>query len=108
MADTLSLFDMPLARATDPATSHNAAARVAHVSPHLTAQILDAFGRYRCMTKDQVCERLGLDPRRWPTCASALSRLKNEGRLCWTGETIAGQNVWRLRQSDVDVQGGRL
>lgn len=108
MADTLSLFDMPLARATDPATSHAAARRMAPASPHLKAQILDVFGRYRCLTKDMVCERLGVDPRRWPSVASALSQLKNAGQLDWTGVVINGQNEWRLRQSDVDVRNGAL
>lgn len=107
VTETMSLFDMPLARSTDPATSHAAAARMAQASPHLKAQILDVFGRYRCLTKDMVCERLGVDPRRWPSVASALSQLKNAGQLDWTGEVVNGQNLWRLRQTDVEV-GGHL
>lgn len=105
-APTLFDVDAPRARRTDPSTSREAARRVASISPNLTKQILDAFGRYRCMTKDQCCERLGVAPRQWPTIASALSRLKNEGILDWTGVIIDGQHEWRLRQSDVDVRNG--
>lgn len=105
------LFDVdaPRARHTDPSTSHRAAQRMAPAAPALEAQILDLLSRYRGgLTKDGVCERLRVDPRRWPSVASALSRLKGEGKLKWPGPEIDGQKVWALVEQRVEVHGGVL
>ena len=102
-----SLFDQPRARRADPDTSKAAARRVTSISSALSAQVLELLANHRYgLTKDQVCERLGVEPRYWPTVASALSRLKGKGWLEWNG-AFQGQNVWQLVAEvvPVDVQG---
>ena len=97
-------FDAPRARNTDPDTSRAAARRVTHISSAISAQVLDLLGRHRYgLTKDQVCERLGVEPRYWPTVASALSRLKGKGWLEWNGQ-FQGQNIWQLVAEVVPVE----
>lgn len=110
-SDTLSLFDVdaPRARRHDPATSKRAAERMAPAAPALERQILEVLShRPLGLTKDEVCEQLRVDARRWPSVASALSRLKKAGKLEWAEYPIEHQNVWMLVQETVDVQGGRL
>lgn len=102
------LLAEPRARHNDPQTSKAAARRMREATPNLHHQILDVLGRYSALTKDEVGVALAIDPRRWPSVASALSQLKRSGMLVWTGETRAGQNLWRLRDSVVHVQGERL
>lgn len=103
------LFDEPRARRTDPATSKAAAKRMGTASASLEKQIVELLGRHRwALTKDEVCRQLDVHPRRWPSVASALSRMKQAGALEWTGFVVDGQNVWRLREDTVDVQGGVL
>lgn len=107
MIDTPSLFDLPRSRHSDPRTSKAAAARVASVSPGLEAQICGLLGRYAALTKDEICQLLAIETRRWPTIASLLTRMKKSGKLEWRGDTFDGQNLWRLRVDDVNT-GGRL
>lgn len=96
--------DAPRARKTDPSTSHQAAQRMAPATPALEAQILDLLSRYRGgLTKDGVCERLKVDPRRWPSVASALTRMRNAGKLQWVGEPVENQNVWALITETVET-----
>lgn len=107
---TESLFDAPpLARHNDAATAKAAARRMSIASPNLHAQILDLLGQrpHRALTKTEVCERLGVDPRRWPSVASALSQLKKAGWLVWADERD-GMNRWMLREADVHVRRGVL
>jgi hypothetical protein len=103
--DSPTLFDEPRVRLTDPQTSHDAAARVTRIQGKLRAQILDFFNRYNSgFTKTETCRALQIDPEHWPTCASALSQLKNAGYLEWRGTPPtrrAGQNVWFLATRDV-------
>lgn len=98
----VSLFEAPRARRTDPPTSKRAAARTRTVHQTVKGQIVGLLARHGCaFTKDDICRQLGVHPRRWPTVASALSQLKNEGKVEWTGVVIDGQNVWKLRTRDV-------
>lgn len=102
-----TLFDEPRAHHDDPATSKAAARRMKEAAPALEAQILDVLGRYRQLTKDECGIALAIDPRRWPSISSALTRLKNSGQVEWTGEIRGGQNVHRLASVDVPT-GNRL
>jgi hypothetical protein len=106
-----TLFDAPpLARHNDPATSKAAARRMAVVAPNLQRQLIDLLDRHpRGLTKDECCELLDVDPRRWPSVASALSQLKKAGQVRWSGEPRNAQNVWCLWVAIEDVPtGGRL
>lgn len=104
MTDTQTeLF--PRARRTDPSTSHAAAKRMAPSAGALETQILDLLGRYRSLTKDEIGISLAIDPRRWPSIASCLSRLKNAGKLEWDGTIRGNQHLWRLAVQDVNTQG---
>lgn len=96
-----SLFDAPpLARHNDPSTSRAAARRMRVVAPNLHQRILDLLSFHpNGLTKDEVCEALGIDPRRWPSVASALSQLKKAGQVRWTDEIRNSQNVWALRST---------
>jgi len=108
-APTLFDVDAPRARRDDARTAKNAAVRMAPAAPALERQILDLLASRRLgLTKDEVWEQLKVDPRRWPSVATALSRLKKAGKLRWAEFPIEGQNVWMLVQETVDVQGGRL
>ena len=106
-----TLFDAPpLARHDDPQTSRNAARRMGMATPNLHQQILDLLGQrpHRALTKNEVAEKLGVDPRKWPSVASALSQLRNAGHLKWTGEERHGMNLWCLREAVIQVQGDVL
>ncbi len=103
-----TLFDAPpLARHNDAATSKAAARRMRVVAPNLHMQLLELLERHpRGLTKDECCELLDVDPRRWPSVASALSQLKKAGAVRWAGEPRNAQNVWRLRGAVEDVPTG--
>ncbi len=103
MTDTqLSL--LPRARTSDDKASHDAAKRV-RVGQY-DAAIFDLLERYRALTKNDICNHLGLtDPRAWTTVASRLSQLKNAGKLEW-GLRIEGDgNLWRIATKDVKTNG---
>lgn len=101
--------DAPRARRTDPATAKNAAVRMTPAAPALERRIMDLLATRRLgLTKDEVCEQLRVDPRRWPSVASALSRLRKAGKLEWAEFPIEGQNVWCLVEETVTVTGDVL
>ncbi len=106
-----SLFPEPRARVRDPDTSKRAARRVAPNANAVTGQILDLLERYRFgLTKDEICRNLGVEPRYWPTVASALSRLKKKGWLTWVElepdptQPPPDQHLWALRAGYVDIK----
>lgn len=106
-ATQLDLFG-PRARHNDPSTSHRAAARVTAGAPNRHKAILDLLGQrpQLALTKNEICERLRIDPIYWPTIASALSQLKNSGQLKWAGEEKRGtQNRWMLVEAVVETNG---
>jgi hypothetical protein len=97
------LFDVdPPARArhTDPISSHDASRRAR--PGQYDEAIYDLLGRYRALTKNDLCRHLNLStPQAWTTVASRLSQLKNMGKLEF-GEYIKGDgNQWCLATQDV-------
>jgi hypothetical protein len=84
----------PLARATDPATSHEAAEDVRPRRKSRKALLLAVFRAYGALTAEQACALAGLEVGGWKRC----SELVGEGKLRRTGETR--QN---LSGSDADV-----
>ena len=103
MIEQLSL---PTARASDPPTSHEAAASIP--SGLIEREIMEAFvhrfsvlpNRTECgMTDDQLCRYLSIYYA--PTVKSARSRLTKAGRLINSGRTAPSSRgkpsiVWRL------------
>lgn len=97
MSDQLTLFAEPRARATDPETSHQAAASVeAWVQDNA---LLKKFAIHGALTDDELS---AVCPLWWPpTVKSARSRLKNLGLLVDSGERRPSQRgrnqiVWKL------------
>ena len=90
---SLSLFDQPRFRRSDPQTSRDAAQRMTSSARSLEAQILEIL-QFRALTADSVCKALGIGVRRWPSVKTCLSRLRKQGKLVWTGDVIGGQNLW--------------
>ena len=94
----MDLFD-PRARATDPATSHEAAGLALRGARVLEHQILVAFATWQELTDDELAAQL---PTRHPASVkTARSRLSNAGYLVATGETRVNarnrrMNIWRL------------
>lgn len=99
-----SLFDAPAARHSDPTTSHEAAARVAPFRSTLRSRILEALVEPR--TDDELCMKLGIDVRKWPSCKTARSALYGQGLVVWTGEERNHQRVWQVYADTVDVKDG--
>lgn len=102
-AGSVVVTAIPLFRLSDPETSRQAARRVAPAAASLERQILDALA-FRALTADSVCKVLGIDVRRWPSVKTCMSRLKNEGKLVWTGEPINGMNVWTRPENAVPLR----
>lgn len=94
----MSATAIPLFRHDDPETSRAAARRVSSVAKSLEAQILDALAM-RSLTDDSLCLALNIDPRRWPSCKTARSRLKKKGLVVSTGNIRNGQTIWCLKQN---------
>jgi hypothetical protein len=95
----LSLFRGPQARATDPATSHEAAAAVTPAASELENDILACLRVFGPLTDDEICQRL--DAEWWPTVKTARSRLLDRGLVMPTGEKRMSvrnrpQQVWSL------------
>lgn len=85
------------ARRSDPETSHAAASRVRAGS--VRAQVLDALRAVPAgLTDDEICGRLEVLPRRWPTVKTARSALTHcdPPVVAWSGAVRAGQRVWQL------------
>ena len=91
-------FAQPRSRRSDPSTSRAAAQRMKAAAPSLEKQILDALA-FRALTDDAICLSLGVDPRRWPSVKTCRSRMKNAGKVVWTGEVRDGQRLWTLPQN---------
>ncbi len=100
----IQLSLIPAVRATDPATSRIAAQRAAHARPSLRKGIMAAFRKHYSLTDDELCQVLKLPVRRWPSCKTARSALKNAGLLEDSGRRRDGQIVWQF----VDVQTVRV
>lgn len=88
---------LPLARRSDPATSHAAAARVAEFSRAQHAQIIAAL-RQGPATVYGIAERTGIEPH---AVGKRVPELAREGLIAETGETAAGPSgrqcrLWRV------------
>ena len=110
-----TLFDEPKSRHSDPPTSKAAASRVAPMRPSIRKEILEALAIWGPATDDQLCVRLNIDPRRWPTVKTARSALTHceAGWVVSTGVVKNGQTIWRHRDypsyvEAVEVAGGVL
>lgn len=87
-----------IARRSDPATSHAAAARVDEFSGRHTDIIVAALRRHGPMTVDQIAAKRGLQSqqinKRTPKAAErGLIRLTGETRLSASGRE---ERVWRV------------
>lgn len=96
MADQLTL---PLARNSDPPTSHAAAAAVTRSHGALEHRILIQFLTYQELTDDELVRCI--PDRCEGTVKTARSRLKNAGALVPTGETRPSRHgveqiVWKV------------
>ena len=95
-----SLFDAPpMARSTDPATSHVAAASAKQLQGEHHRLILAALEQHGALGKDGIASRTRLDGVQ--TCRR-LTELARLGMIEWTGRTVqstAGrqEREWRLR-----------
>ncbi len=99
----------PATRVTDPATSRIAAQRAAHGRPSLRKGIVAAFRKHYSLTDDELCQVLELPVRRWPSCKTARSALKNAGVLEDSGIRRDGQIVWQFVDvAIVSLAGERL
>jgi hypothetical protein len=110
-----TLFDLePTGRSGHGDTvTQRRAARATNPAPlrDLIMDILD----WDALTDDEICRRLPIDVRRWPSAKTARSGLKADGLVVWAGYERAGQMVWRradlpqmARQEPVHVAGGVL
>lgn len=103
------LFD-PLARTTDPETSHRAAQRVQRGWAN---KVIECLAMYGPASDDRICIRLNVDVRAWPSVKTARSRVTHhrdpsKRLIVDTGEEENGQKIWRHRDyryppQDVDV-----
>ena len=73
--------DPPLARATDPATSHEGAQDVQPRRKSQKARLLEAFRSHGCLTAEEACRMAGLERGGW----KRVSELVKEGALRRTG-----------------------
>lgn len=99
MIDTPSLFDQPRARASDPHTSRAAAGKVWSGLADLVVESLAFHGP---ATDDELCERLNVIPRRWPSIKTARSRVTHaedpaKRLIVDTGCVRDGMTVWAHR-----------
>lgn len=97
-----SLFDAPLARATDPGTSHAAAQAVRIRAASQKARLLKAYSSFPDgLTDDEAGKSAGLEGSGyWKRC----SELRSNGWISRTGEVRAGdsgmaQEVCRITDS---------
>jgi hypothetical protein len=104
----------PRARRTDPSTSHEAAERAVAADVNLRPLIMDILD-WDALTDDEICRRLPIAIRRWPSAKSTRSRLKKAGLVVFAGYERNGQRVWRrkdrphlARAEQVHVHGGVL
>lgn len=93
-----TLFDQEptgRARQADPTTSRDAARRVRAGS--VRALVIDGL-RAGPATDDELCVRLGLPARRWPTVKTARSALTHQtpATVRWAGMVRDRQQVWEL------------
>jgi hypothetical protein len=77
-------YAFPRARATDPLTSHLAAAAVTTATDHYTA-IHEALTLYGPAGKDRIAALAGLDPSQ---VARRLPEMRRIGLVGLTGETV--------------------
>jgi hypothetical protein len=120
-AEPLTLFDPPAtgaARRRDPASSKCAARRQ---TDSWRSRVIQAYIEWGPMCDDLLCERLGVDPRKWPSVKTARSQV-TEGTLfdapkvlvptneydAKTGQMIWRHKEWRARERDVRLVGERL
>ena len=103
MQNAPSLFDQlesmrtrPLARRSDPETSHLAARRAAKCD--WAPRVLEVL-TFRALTDKSICKALGVDPEKWGSVKTARSRLKKEGKVGWTGDILDHQRVWTAVQN---------
>lgn len=80
---------MPVARASDPLTSHIAAASAIGLQARHQWLILEALREHGPAGKDAIAERCGLDGVQ--TCRR-LSELARMGAIAWTGETVRSKS----------------
>lgn len=93
------LSDQPVARNSDPATSHEAARKVRPSRATQQRTILAGVEQFPNHTSAELAERLGLDryvvARRLPELRSALKVQNGEARVCL--ETGNRAITWRVR-----------
>jgi predicted ArsR family transcriptional regulator len=98
---TLQQLDLleavPLARRTDPETSHQAAASAKELAVRHHGLILDCLKRHGAHGKDGIAARTRLDG---VAVCRRLTELERMGLIVWTGRTVkstAGRNEreWR-------------
>lgn len=82
MSTQLSLLDPPLARRRDPATSHQAAARVQEFSGAQHVLILSAL--HRPGTVYDIAKRTGIPAH---AVGKRMHELEKGGKVAWTGAT---------------------
>jgi len=86
MHQTDLLSDQPIARNTDPSTSHEAAAKIAPVRATQQKAILEGVMQYPNHTSAELAQRLHMDryvvARRLPELRSALLVKSCEARSC--------------------------
>lgn len=80
----LSIFDAPLARKTDPVTSHHAASRVREFSPKHCETILSVLRKQGPLTVDEIAK---LTPLLAHQINKRLPELRRNGLADTTGET---------------------
>lgn len=91
-----TLFDPPKSRHRDPQTSKAAAGKV---WGGWADQIVENYALQGPATDDQLCLRMNVSPRRWPTIKTARSRVThaedpNKRLIVSTGLVEDGQTVW--------------
>ena len=84
-AGDLLPFEAPLARATDPATSHQAAEAIAGDLSKLQALVLEAFHRYGEMTARRAERLPEFEAYGFSTIRKRVSELHRAGRLLAVG-----------------------
>ena len=83
---------LPLARRTDPATSHAAVNKAAAVAPSHRNIIADCLREHGPLTVKQIAERTGLTQY---AASKRLPELERLGLAEPTGEVIDGCRQWR-------------
>src|SRR6185369_15114118 len=105
---TMSLFDEPRARSTDPATSHRAAELVRPVNSELIEYSHAALARGGLLTHEEIADAVdGAQPDRW-TRGTIVSACARAGLFEWD-ETVTNKRghtvrLWSLEPPEENVR----